>query len=74
MLVGKDSLAHDQKVTVGIRAADQVQILDGLKGGEQVIVSGGLGLDDNSNVKVGPASSAADDKDPANAGTAKDKE
>ena len=37
---------------VGTRNAEEAQILSGLKGDEQVIVSGALGLDDKAKVTV----------------------
>ena len=52
MVVGKDSLAHERKVTVGVREGTRVQILGGLTEGEKVITSGGLGLDDKAKVRV----------------------
>ena len=47
---GKDSLARERKVTVGIREGNRVQILGGVNEGEKVITSGGLGLDDKAKV------------------------
>jgi HlyD family secretion protein len=52
MVVGSDRLAHTQAVTTGIRQGALVQILSGLRPGEQVIVSGGFGLPDNSKVQA----------------------
>jgi HlyD family secretion protein len=52
MVVGNDSLAHERRVTVGVRRADQVQVISGLKEGEQVITSGGLGLEDKAKVTI----------------------
>jgi HlyD family secretion protein len=52
MVAGSDSLAHDRKVKVGVRDGDEVQILDGLKPGEQVITVGGLGLDDRAKIEI----------------------
>jgi HlyD family secretion protein len=55
MVVGPDSLAHEHKVEVGVRAPDRVQILSGIQDGDQVITAGGLGLDDKARVIVGKA-------------------
>ncbi len=55
MVVGADSLAHERKVEVGVREGDKVQILSGLKEGEQVITVGGLGLDDKAKVTTAKA-------------------
>jgi HlyD family secretion protein len=52
MIAGSDGLAHEQKVEVGIRSGDNVQILSGLKPGDQVITQGGLGLDDKAKIKI----------------------
>jgi len=74
MVVGPDSLAHQRKVVVGVRQADNVQIASGLNEGEQVITQGGLGLDDNAKVVIrkpgadgdedeaAPAAETGDDK------------
>ena len=60
MIAGSDGLAHEQAVKVGIRSGDDVQILDGVKEGAQVITQGGLGLDDKAKIQVGPAAGEAD--------------
>ncbi|HYM11268.1 MAG TPA: efflux RND transporter periplasmic adaptor subunit [Bryobacterales bacterium] len=52
MVVGADSVAHERKVQVGVSEADRVQILSGVKPGEQVITVGGLGLQDGAKVRV----------------------
>ncbi|HEY1215359.1 MAG TPA: efflux RND transporter periplasmic adaptor subunit, partial [Bryobacteraceae bacterium] len=56
MVAGKDSMAHERPVTVGVRENDQVQILKGVAAGEQVIVEGALGLDDKAKIQVGKES------------------
>jgi HlyD family secretion protein len=52
MVVTKDSVAHERKVSVGVRQGDRVQILSGLQEGDQVVTSGGLGLDDKAKVTI----------------------
>jgi len=52
MVVGADSVAHEHKVEVGVREPDKVQILSGVKPGEQVITVGGVGLEDKAKVSV----------------------
>jgi multidrug efflux pump subunit AcrA (membrane-fusion protein) len=52
MIVGSDSLAHEQPVKLGVREGDDVQILSGVKPGDRVITQGALGLDDKAKVKV----------------------
>ncbi|MBV9759387.1 MAG: efflux RND transporter periplasmic adaptor subunit [Acidobacteriaceae bacterium] len=52
MVAGADSLAHERKVEVGVRSGDVVQILSGVKAGEQLITQGALGLDDKAKIQV----------------------
>lgn len=52
MVAGSDSLAHERKVEVGVRAGEWVQILSGVKPGEQVITEGALGLDDKAKIEI----------------------
>jgi multidrug efflux pump subunit AcrA (membrane-fusion protein) len=52
MIAGSDGLAHEQKVEVGIRSGDSVQILSGVKPGDQVITEGALGLDDKAKIEI----------------------
>ncbi len=62
MVVGTDSLAHERKIEIGIREADKVQVLKGLEPGEQVIVVGGLGLEDKAKVRIEKAGAKAGEK------------
>ncbi len=52
MVVGPDSVAHEKKVETGIREPDKVQILSGATPGQQVILVGGLGLEDGAKVRI----------------------
>jgi RND family efflux transporter MFP subunit len=52
LIFGKDSLAHERQIEIGIREPDKVQALKGLEQGEQVIVVGGFGLKDKSKVRI----------------------
>jgi multidrug efflux pump subunit AcrA (membrane-fusion protein) len=63
MVVGKDKKAHERKVTVGIREGARAQILSGVTAGEQVVTSGGLGLDDKAKVEVKEGDDDDDDDD-----------
>jgi HlyD family secretion protein len=63
MVVGKDSLASARKVTVGVREGNRVQILGGVKEGEKVITSGGLGLDNKTKVSIQSEDDEDDDDD-----------
>lgn len=58
MVAGADGLAHERKVEVGVRSGEEVQILSGVKPGEQVITEGGLGLDDKSKIQIAKPGSA----------------
>ena len=50
MVIDKDSVAHEHMVSVGVRQGDRVQIVSGVQEGDQVVTSGGLGLDDKAKV------------------------
>ena len=52
LTVSADSVAHKRPVTVGVREGNQVQILKGVNPGEEVVVVGGMGLDENTKVKI----------------------
>jgi multidrug efflux pump subunit AcrA (membrane-fusion protein) len=52
LTVSADSVAHKRTVTLGVREGNQVQILTGATPGEEVVVVGGMGLDDNTKVKI----------------------
>jgi RND family efflux transporter MFP subunit len=52
MVVTPDATAHEQKVETGVRDGDRIQITGGLKGGESVVTTGGVGLADKSKVEV----------------------
>lgn len=47
-----DDLAHHRSVTSGTRIKQEVEILNGLKAGEQIISRGFLGLSDKKKVKI----------------------
>lgn len=52
MVVDENSIAHETKVTVGIRTKDKMEITSGLKGGETVVVEGNYALPDNTKVEI----------------------
>jgi HlyD family secretion protein len=52
MVVDDASIAHETKVKVGIRNGDQTEILEGLQGGETVVVEGNFSLPDGTKVEV----------------------
>ncbi len=59
MVVDAGGIAYSRPVTTGIRNAGLVEILSGLRPGEQVIVGGAYGLPDKTKVKATPASESA---------------
>lgn len=52
MLAGRDGLAHQAPVQLGLRGSADVQILKGVAAGDSVIVSGGYGLPDKTKIKI----------------------
>ncbi len=63
--VGADSTIHQKKVEVGVREPDKVQILSGVSPGDQIVVVGGVGLDDNAKVRIVKPGAADEDEQPA---------
>ena len=64
MVITPDMVAHERMVTVGVRQGDRVQILSGVQEGDQVVTSGGLGLEDKGKVVIQEPKSE-DDEDNA---------
>jgi HlyD family secretion protein len=63
MVVGSDSVAHEKKIEVGIREPDKVQVTSGVAPGDQVVVVGGVGLQDGTKVIIQkPGEKPADEK------------
>ena len=62
MVIGQDGQAHQTGVKTGIREGAEVQILSGLRKGEQVVAAGAYGLTDGTKVTVSarPASGGSD--------------
>jgi multidrug efflux pump subunit AcrA (membrane-fusion protein) len=58
VFVAEKGVAKKRAVTLGIEEGDRVEVLGGVKAGEQVIVAGQGGLKDGSPIKVLPASVA----------------
>jgi HlyD family secretion protein len=55
MVVDAGNVAHETRVTVGIRTPDAVQITTGLKGGETVVIEGNYALPDGTRVEINAA-------------------
>jgi RND family efflux transporter MFP subunit len=52
VLAGADQKAHWQTVELGVRNANNVQVIKGLPAGAPVITLGGFGLPDNTKIKI----------------------
>jgi RND family efflux transporter MFP subunit len=52
MVVGTDNIAHETKVKVGIKQGDKTQIVEGLEGGETIVIEGNYSLPDGTKVEV----------------------
>jgi multidrug efflux pump subunit AcrA (membrane-fusion protein) len=63
MVVGPDQKAHQTAIKTGIRQEDDVQIVEGLKEGQSVVVAGAYGLPDNTKITVEEAKEKEADKD-----------
>jgi HlyD family secretion protein len=52
MAVASDSIAYEKQVKTGVRNEGKVQILEGLSAGEQIVIEGGVGLEDGAKVQI----------------------
>lgn len=52
MVVDAANVAHETRVTVGIRTPDKIEITEGLQGGETVVIEGNYALPDGTKVEV----------------------
>src|ERR1700680_1726963 len=52
LTVSPDSTAHLRPVEVGVRYGDKAQIVSGVMPGDEVVVVGGLGVDDKAKGKI----------------------
>ena len=68
MVVDTANVAHETKVTVGIRTAEKIEIVSGLTGGETVVIEGNYALPDGTKVEVAEDKPAADEAAPAKTG------
>ena len=62
MVVDAASVAHETKVTVGIRTTDKIEIASGLQGGETVVIEGNFSLADGTKVEVAKDEPPPDEK------------
>jgi HlyD family secretion protein len=52
MVISDQLVAQETKVTVGIKSGDKIEIVDGLKGGETVVIEGNYALADGTKVEI----------------------
>ena len=52
MVVGSDSVVHERQIEIGIQEDDKTQVVKGLEAGDQVVVQGGVGLEDGTQVNI----------------------
>jgi HlyD family secretion protein len=66
MIVDDQNVAHETKVTIGIRTPDKIEIVEGLKGGETVVIEGNYALPDGTKVEVAAEAEKkdSDEKEP----------
>lgn len=60
LIAGKDHIAHQKTVQLGLQGATEMQITSGISAGDSIIISGGYGLPDKTKIKI-EAAPAADD-------------
>jgi RND family efflux transporter MFP subunit len=64
VVVDDQNVAHETKVTIGIRTPDKVEIVAGLKGGETVVIEGNYALSDGIKVEPQIDTENTDQKEP----------
>jgi len=64
MVVDNQNVAHETKVTIGIRTPDKIEIVEGLKGGETVVIEGNYALADGTKVEPQMNTENTDQKEP----------
>jgi RND family efflux transporter MFP subunit len=60
VVVGPDLVAHGRKIQTGVRQEKLIQVVSGLSPGEKVVTVGGLGMQDDTKVRI---ETAAKDKE-----------
>ena len=63
MVVDEQNVAHERKVTTGIRTADKIEIVTGVTAGETVVVEGNYALPDKTKVEPQTNAEGADEKE-----------
>jgi multidrug efflux pump subunit AcrA (membrane-fusion protein) len=62
MSVGSDMVAHQKAVKTGVREGGKVQVLEGVSVGEQVVITGGVGLEDGAKVRIEKPAEKSEEK------------
>src|SRR5436190_4519851 len=52
MIVDKQNVARERKVTIGVRSGDNIEITEGLQEGDTVVVEGNFALPDGTKVEI----------------------
>ena len=60
MTVDADNVAHETKVTVGLKTKDEIQITDGLQAGDKIVTEGNYNLPDGTKVEEKPNENTPD--------------
>jgi len=64
MIVDKQNVARERKVTVGVRSGDKLEITEGLSEGDTVVIEGNFALPDGTKVEIAKDEESKDeDKD-----------
>ncbi|HYV24946.1 MAG TPA: efflux RND transporter periplasmic adaptor subunit [Pyrinomonadaceae bacterium] len=63
MIVDANNVAHERKVTVGIRTNDKIEIVEGLQEGETLVIEGNFALPDGTKVEVATEKKDTDEKE-----------
>ena len=63
LVIDSQQIAHKRQVQLGVRQGDKVQVLTGVAPREDVVVVGGLGVDDKGKVKVVTAAAPEEEED-----------
>jgi len=71
LLAGKDGLAHQAPVQLGLRGPAETQIIKGVSAGDSVVVTGAYSIPDKTKIKIeAPApTESTEDKDPGKKST-----
>lgn len=75
MIVDKQNVAHEKKVTVGVRSGEKIEITEGLSEGDTVVIEGNFALPDGTKVEIAKDEESKDeDKDEGKKGKKKDED